>query len=75
MYGFDIQNDNVEICIQNVLALCGQYFHVTKATAAEIRQRYILADSLKVLPLLARYGEGNMLMYVREAGNEKRTQS
>lgn len=70
VYGFDIQADNVEACIENVLMLCKGNFRVTKAVEAEIRKRYILCDSLKILPLLARYGEGHEVIYVREVATD-----
>lgn len=66
VWGFDIQGDNIEICIQNVLTLCRETFRVSKALEEKIKQQYIMGDSLKIMPLLARYGEGNTLIYVRE---------
>ncbi len=66
VWGIDIQADNVEICIHNVLTLCRETFSVSKAIEKEISKRYILGDSLKIMPLLARYGEGNTQIYVRE---------
>ena len=65
VWGIDIQADNIEICISNVLALCREHFRVSRAVEQEIRQRYILGDSLKILPLLARYGEGHEIIYSR----------
>ena len=55
VYGFDIQADNISICIENVLSLCRENFKVSKKMEQEIKRRYIQCDSLKVMPLLAEY--------------------
>lgn len=64
VWGMDIQADNVEITIRNVLDLCQERFHVSKKLEAEIRNRFIQCDSLKVANLLSLY-EGGMLLYTR----------
>ena len=56
VYGMDIQADNVETCIQNVIALCEQYFKITRAEKELVSEHIIQADSLKVMKLLERYG-------------------
>jgi hypothetical protein len=54
VYGFEIQADNVERCIQNVTALCWKYFRVTKAEMEIIEDHIIQCDGLKVMKMLAK---------------------
>jgi hypothetical protein len=58
VYGFEIQADNVERCIQNLTILCCQYFRPTKAEMEIINDHIIQCDGLKVMRMLARMGEG-----------------
>ena len=57
VYGFEIQADNVEKCIQNLTVLCCQYFRPTKAEMEIIEDHIIQCDSLKIMKLLARMQE------------------
>ena len=57
VYGFEIQADNVEKCIENVTALCWKYFRVTRAEREIIEDHIIQCDGLKVMKLLARMQE------------------
>lgn len=52
VYGFEIQADNVEKCIQNLTILCYQYFKPTKAEEQIISDHIIQCDGLKVMKLL-----------------------
>jgi hypothetical protein len=53
----ELQADNVQDCIENVKTLCGQYFKPTRAELQMIEDHIIQCDALKVMKLLARYGE------------------
>ena len=55
VYGFEIQADNVEKCIQNLTILCCQYFKPTKAEEQIINDHIIQCDALKVMKLLAQF--------------------
>ena len=54
VYGFEIQADNVEKCIQNLTVLCCQYFKPTKAEMEIINDHIIQCDGLKVMRMLAK---------------------
>jgi hypothetical protein len=54
VYGFEIQADNVQACIQNVIELCKQYFKPTKEELQIINDHIIQCDALKVMKLLAK---------------------
>ena len=54
VYGFEIQADIVDRCIQNLTILCCQYFKPTKAEEQIINEHIIQCDSLKIMKLLAR---------------------
>lgn len=66
VYGFEIQADNVEITIGKVLDFCEQHFRVSKKVREEIKSHFILCDALKVMKLLAEYGDGTKYICVRE---------
>lgn len=53
VYGFEIQADNVDKCIENVKALCLEYFWPTLEEMRIISDHIIQCDSLKVMKLLA----------------------
>lgn len=53
VYGFEIQADNVDRCIQNLTFLCCQYFKPTKAEGQIICDHIIQCDGLKVMKMLA----------------------
>ena len=53
VYGFEIQADNVDRCIQNLTILCCQYFKPTKAEEQIICDHIIQCDGLKVMKMLA----------------------
>ena len=53
VYGFEIQADNVAACIENVTALCREYFKLTKDDLQTISDHIILCDGLKVMKLLS----------------------
>lgn len=55
VYGFEIQADNVERCIENVVALCGAYFRPTLAEMEIIEDHIIQCDGLKVMRMLAAF--------------------
>lgn len=57
VYGFEIQTDNVEKCIENVTALCREYFKLTPWERGIISDHIILCDGLKVMKMLARMEE------------------
>jgi hypothetical protein len=57
VYGFELQADNVEKCIENVTALCGEYFKLTPWERGIISNHIIQCDGLKVMRMLARMGE------------------
>ncbi len=52
VYGFEIQADNVAACIENVTALCREYFKPTKDDLQLINDHIIMCDSLKVMKML-----------------------
>ena len=52
VYAMEIQADNVEKAIENVTALCGEYFNPTKAERQIINDHIIQADSLKVMRMI-----------------------
>ncbi len=54
VYGFEIQADNVDRCIQNLTILCCQYFKPTKAEEQIISDHIIQCDGLKVMRMLAK---------------------
>lgn len=54
VYGFEIQADNVAACIENVTALCREYFKPTKDDLKIISDHIIMCDSLKVMTMLAK---------------------
>lgn len=54
VYGFEIQADNVDRCIQNWTILCCQYFKPTKEELQIISDHIIQCDGLKVMRMLAR---------------------
>ena len=54
VYGFEIQADNVARCIENVVALCGEYFRPTRGEMEIIEDHIIQCDGLKVMRMLAR---------------------
>lgn len=57
VYGFELLADNVAATIQNVSRLCEEYFKPTKAEREIIDNHIIQCDSLKILKLLAVYGD------------------
>jgi len=52
VYGMEIQQDNVDRCVANVIALCEEFFRPTKAEREIISDHIIMCDSLKVMKLL-----------------------
>ena len=54
VYGFEIQADNVAACIENVAALCREYFKLTKDDFQTIYEHIIICDSLKIMAMLAK---------------------
>lgn len=57
VYGFEIQEDNVKKCIENVIEFCKQYFKPNKKDIETIKYHIILCDSLKVMRLLRKENE------------------
>lgn len=55
VYGFEIQADNVAKCIENVKALCSEYFRPTHGDIQIINDHIIQCDALKVMKLLAQF--------------------
>lgn len=53
VYGFELQAENVAACIENVTALCGEYFKPTKEELTIINDHIIQCDGLKVMKLIA----------------------
>lgn len=53
VYGFELQAENVATCIENVTALCGEYFKPTKKELRMIGDHIIQCDGLKVMKLIA----------------------
>lgn len=54
VYGFEIQDDNVDKCINNVIDFCKKYFNPNKNDIQVIKEHIILCDSLKVMKLLSK---------------------
>lgn len=52
VYGFEIQADNVAACIENVTALCREYFKPNRDDLQLINDHIIMCDSPKVMKLL-----------------------
>lgn len=52
IYGMELQEDNVKICIDNIINLCMEYFKPTKAEIELINNHIIQADSLKIMAML-----------------------
>lgn len=52
VYGMELQEDNVKICIDNIINLCTEYFKPTKAEIELINNHIIQADSLKIMAML-----------------------
>lgn len=52
VYGFEIQSDNVQACIENVNALCREYFKPTKRDLEIIKDHIIQCDALKILKMM-----------------------
>lgn len=52
VWAMDIQEMNVDLTIENVRALCEQYFKPTKEDCEIIRDHVILCDSLKVMRMM-----------------------
>lgn len=59
VYGMEIQQDNVERCVANVIALCEEFFRPTNAEREIINDHIIMCDSLKVMKLLHEMQGGN----------------
>ena len=57
VWAMDIQERNVDLTIENVVALCKQYFKPTKEETQIIRDHIILCDSLKVMRMMAELNE------------------
>lgn len=53
VYGMELQEDNVDICIKNIIALCEEYFKPTKGDIQIINDHIIQADSLKIMKMLS----------------------
>lgn len=65
VYGMELQEDNVKICIGNIINLCSEYFKPTKQEIELINNHIIQADSLKVMAML---NDNNL--YQKEYENE-----
>lgn len=52
VWSMEIQPDNVEKTIQNVTALCEEFFCLAKDDMETIQNHVVLADSLKVLKMI-----------------------
>ena len=57
VYGMELQADNVQKSIENIIALCTEYFKPTKAEIQLINNHIIQADSLKIMAML---NDGNL---------------
>lgn len=57
VYGFELLADNVASTIENVTALCEEYFKLTKVDRVIISDHIIQCDALKILKLLSVYGD------------------
>lgn len=53
VYGLELLADNVEICIQNVINLCKEYFKPNKKEIEIINDHIIQCDSLKIMRMMA----------------------
>ena len=53
VYGLELQEENVNACIENVKALCQEYFKPAKAELQIIDDHYIMCDSLKVMKMMS----------------------
>lgn len=53
VYGMELQAENVAACIANVTALCREHFRLTKDELQIINDHIIMADSLKILRMMA----------------------
>lgn len=53
VYGMELQAENVAACIANVTALCREHFRPTKDELQIINDHIIMADSLKILRMMA----------------------
>lgn len=53
VYGMELQEDNVKICIDNIINLCSEYFKPTKQEVELINNHIIQADSLKVMAMMS----------------------
>ena len=53
VYGLEIQPENVQVTIENVRALCREYFKPTKEELQIIDDHYIMCDSLKIMRMMA----------------------
>ena len=52
VYAMEIQADNVSKTIENVTAMCGEFFKVTKEERQIINDHIIQADSLKIMRMI-----------------------
>lgn len=52
VYGMELQADNVQICIENIINLCSEYFKPTKQEIELINNHIIQADSLKIMAMM-----------------------
>lgn len=57
VYAMELQADNVERTIENVKALCMEYFKPTKADLEIINDHIIQADSIKVMRMINNMNE------------------
>lgn len=52
VYAMEIQADNVSKTIENVTAICGEFFKITKEERQIINDHIIQADSLKIMRMI-----------------------
>lgn len=52
VYGMELQEDNVKICIKNIINFCSEYFKPTKQEIELINNHIIQADSLKIMAMM-----------------------
>ena len=57
VWGFELQADNVQACIENVTELVRQYIHPTATELGIIRDHIIQCDGLKVMKLVKWCGD------------------
>ena len=57
VWAMDIQERNVKLTIENVTALCWEYFGPTKKDLAIINDHVILCDSLKIMKMMNELNE------------------